>query len=294
MKRKIALINSFLIAVFLTSSLFAKGEVLFTVSSSVTQNAKTLFFSLYLDEEPSKAYVAYLGKRYPFFKKPDGDGYYSLIPTSYYQKPKDTDAVIVYIIDGKKHYLKKLIHIEEGDYKRESLRVDPSKAKLSKRDKRRVAKELKEAKRIYNTYTPTLYITEPFILPIDSKITSDFGNKRVFNSILKSYHSGTDFRAKRGTPIVASNSGRVVLVKNRFFAGNSVIIDHGEGIYSGYYHLSKFAVKKGQMVRRGEVIGYAGATGRVTGPHLHYTIHVGGVCVDPLQFTDVVNEGLFF
>ena len=130
-------------------------------------------------------------------------------------------------------------------------------------------------------------------MPLHSKITSAFGNRRVFNNILKSYHSGTDFRAKKGTPIIASNSGRVVLAKNRFFAGNSIIIDHGQGIYSGYYHLSRFAVKKGDFVQKGEVIGYAGATGRVTGPHLHFTFHVNGNCVDPLHFVKLANENLF-
>jgi hypothetical protein len=289
------MVNRFILLLLLPLSLlFAKGEVIYSTSSSVTANAKTLLFSLYLDQEPQRAYVAYLGKRYPFFKRVSGDGYYSLVPTSYYQKPKDTDAVIVYINDGVKHYIQSLIHIEDGNYKKERLKVNPSKAKLSNKAKKRVARELKEAQKIYNTYTPTLYINEPFMMPLNSKITSAFGNKRVFNNTLKSYHSGTDFRAKTGTPLVAANRGRVVLVKNRFFAGNSVIIDHGHGIYSGYYHMSKFAVKVGQMVEKGELLGYAGATGRVTGPHLHFTIHTGGVCVDPMQFMELVNEGLFY
>ncbi len=282
------------ILLILSLNLFAKDGVIYSQSSSVTENAKSVIFNLFTDKKIDKAYVAYLHKRYPFFKKPSGDGYYSIVPTSYYQKPKDAKAVILYQIDGKKHYITTMLHIEDGRYKSEKLSVNPSKAKFNKSSKIRIAKELKEAKKIYNHYTPKLYIDTPFILPLHSKITSSFGNKRVFNNILKSYHSGVDFRAKTGTPIIASNRGRVVLVKNRFFAGNSVIIDHGEGIYSGYYHLSRFAVKKGQMVEKGEVIGYAGATGRVTGPHLHFTIHTGGVCVDPLQFIEVVNEGLFY
>jgi len=287
------MLNKLFILLFLTITLFAKGEVIYSTSSSVTANAKTVLYSLYLDQKPQKAYVAYLGKRFPFFQKPSGDGYYSLVPTSYYQKPKQADAVIVYI-DDEKHYISTSIHIEDANYKKERLRVDPSKAILSNRDKKRAARELKEAKKIYNTYTPELYIKEPFMMPLTTKITSVFGNKRVFNNTLKSYHSGTDFRAKVGTPLVAANRGKVVLVKNRFFAGNSVILDHGNGIYSGYYHMSKFAVKVGQMVEKGGLLGYAGATGRVTGPHLHFTIHVGGVCVDPMQFIEVVNEGLFY
>jgi len=129
--------------------------------------------------------------------------------------------------------------------------------------------------------------------PLHSKITSAFGNKRLFNGVLKSFHSGTDFRAKTGTPIHTVADGRVVLVKNRFFAGNSVIIDHGQGIYTSYYHLSRFKVRKGEFVKKGQVIGLAGATGRVTGSHLHFTVHINGTLVDPLEFIDTFNE-LFF
>ena len=287
------MITKILLLITIYATLFAKSGAIFAVYDQVTANAKTFMVYLYLDEKPKSAYVAYLGKRYPFFKKPNDDGYYALIPTSYYQKPKDTTATIVYTTD-KKRYLTSQIFIEDAKYKKERLRVDPSKAKFSKKALIRIKKEAKEAKKIYNHYTKKLYFNSPFILPLHSKITSAFGNKRVFNGILKSYHSGTDFRAKMGTPIIASNRGKVVLVKNRFFAGNSVVIDHGEGIYSGYYHLSKFAVKLGDIVEKGQVIGYSGATGRVTGPHLHFTFHVGGVCVDPLQFVKLVNENLFY
>jgi murein DD-endopeptidase MepM/ murein hydrolase activator NlpD len=287
------MIKIFSILLFSFSMLFSKAGVTYSISDTTIANAKTMMFDLSLQERVDKAYVAFLGKRYPFFKKPNGNGYYALVPTSYYQKPKSTKATIVYIIDGEKHYISTPIDIVDAKYKSERLKVNPKKAKFDKAAKIRIAKESKEAKKIYAKYTPTLYINEPFMMPLNSKITSAFGNKRVFNGSLKSYHSGTDFRAKTGTPLVAANRGKVVLVKNRFFAGNSVIIDHGQGIYSGYYHMSKFAVKVGQMVEKGDLLGYAGATGRVTGPHLHYTFHIGGVCVDPMQFTEV-SDFLFY
>ena len=273
--------------------LFAKSNVTYSITDTTIANAKTMLFDLGIDDDIDRAYVAFLGKRYPFFKKPNDGGYYAFVPTSYYQKPKATKATIVYIIDGSKHYISTPIDIVDGHYKSEKLTVNPKKAKFDKAARNRIAKESKEAKKIYTTYTQTLYIKEPFSFPLHSKITSAFGNKRLFNGSLKSYHSGTDFRAKTGTPLIAANRGKVVLVKNRFFAGNSVIIDHGQGIYSGYYHMSKFAVKVGQMVEKGEVLGYAGATGRVTGPHLHYTFHIGGVCVDPMQFMEV-SDFLFY
>ena len=274
-------------------SLFAKGELSYFVSSNEVANAKTIFLDFDPNQEAKCEYVAFLGKRYPLFKMPHSDTCYTFLSTSYYQKPRRAKATIVYKEDDLKRYIPIHIDIIDGHYKSEKLRVNPKKAKFSKSAKIRISRELKEAKKIYNSYTKTLFIDSPFILPLHSKITSAFGNKRVFNNILKSYHSGTDFRAKKGTPIIASNSGRVVLVKNRFFAGNSIIIDHGQGIYSGYYHLSRFAVKKGDFVQKGEVIGFAGATGRVTGPHLHFTFHVNGKCVDPLDFVNFANENSF-
>ncbi len=279
-----------LLSIFLLFySLTASADLNYSFSNTTVANAKSILVTVDGVSDLDRAYVAFLGKRYPFFKKPDLSGYYAILPTSYYQKPKHTKATIVYIIDGQKHYISEDIDIIDGRYKSERLTVNPSKAHFSKQAKIRIARELKEAKKIYNTYTPTLYINAPFEVPLHSKITSVFGNKRIFNGSLKSYHSGTDFRAKTGTPITAANRGRVVLAKNRFFAGNSIIIDHGNGIYSGYYHLSKFKVKVGDMVEQGQVLGLAGATGRVTGPHLHFTFHVSGVCVDPLDFIEVYN-----
>ena len=285
--------KSLLLLMILALPLLAKIEI--EVSNGAVANARTLLLKLRADTaEPKiqRIYAAFEGKRYPFHRNPfeSGRSFYALVPVSYYTKPKESRLVVVHIENGKKFYNSYLIDIYEGDYKSEKLRVVPSRAKISPKNKRRIARERKEAMKIYRTVTPKLYPHEPLSYPMQSKITSDFGNRRLFNGVLKSYHSGTDFRAKTGTPIHAVGAGRVVLVKNRFFAGNSVIIDHGQGIYTSYYHLSRFKVRKGQFVKKGQIIGLAGATGRVTGPHLHFSVRVNGVQVDPLQFIEVFNE----
>ncbi len=281
----------FLFSIFIQ---FLNANVSIELSSSKTANAKTILVKLKADQNEPKiqrAYVAYEGIRYPFYHNrfEKGRSFYALVPTSYYTKPKKTKMVIVYIENKEKFYSSFPISIVDANYKSEKLKVAPSRAKISRKNRVRIAKEQKEAMKIYHTNTQKLYIKEPLAYPMKSKITSLFGNKRVFNGILKSYHSGTDFRAKVGTPIRAVAAGRVVLVKNRFFAGNSVIIDHGEGIYTGYYHMSRFKVHKGQIVHKGQVLGFSGATGRVTGPHLHFSVRVNGVQVDPIQFLDTFN-----
>ena len=270
------------------------SSITYSTSQDSVANAQTILFEINtekLDFPISKAYVAYLGVRYPFYhnSKLGEFGYYALVPTDYRTKPKKKDAVIVYITEGKKHYISVPIMIVKGKYKSETLSVKSSKAKFSKNDSIRIKRELKEAQKIYAKITPKSYIIESFRVPLDSKITSPFGNKRIFNGILKSYHSGTDFRAPTGTPITSSNAGVVVMAKKRFFAGNSVVIDHGRGIYTQYYHMSKLKVKVGEMVEKGQVLGLAGSTGRSTGPHLHFGVKVQGVTVDPMHFLETIN-----
>jgi len=168
-------------------------------------------------------------------------------------------------------------------------KVNAKKVKPPKSEQNRIYKEYLESKKIYATVTKKRYWEKPFLIPLNSKITSYYGNARIFNGSLKSFHSGTDFRAPTGTKLKAINDGVVVVASKRYYSGNAVIIDHGEGIYSSYSHLSKIKVKVGQKVKRAEVIGLSGATGRVTGPHLHFSIIIESKKVDPLDFIKKIN-----
>lgn len=202
-----------------------------------------------------------------------------------YRQSEDID--LVRIVNEKKELVR--LHVRQGDYKKETLSVDPAHVSPPKEALPRIQAEREEAMALYGTFTPTRYWNAPFEFPMQSVITSDFGNARVFNDTLKSYHSGTDFRAAVGTPIVATNEGVVVLAKERYYAGGSVILDHGEGVYSVYYHLSSLPHPVGARVKKGEVVGLSGASGRVTGPHLHFGFMVQGVPIDPLDFIAKVN-----
>jgi murein DD-endopeptidase MepM/ murein hydrolase activator NlpD len=163
--------------------------------------------------------------------------------------------------------------------------VSPPKSVIN-----RIKREYKEAMKIYSTFTTKKLFKHSFSLPLNSKITSDFGTKRIFNNKVKSYHTGIDFKAKMNTKIPAINDGKVVLAKNRYFAGNSVIISHGRGIYSCYYHLNKIKVKKNEFVKKGQIIGLSGMSGRVTGPHLHFTTWLNGVIVNPKVLIELLNQ----
>lgn len=233
-------------------------------------------------------------KEYKVYEHPvDVKKYYALIPISYYEKPSNKTIKLLYKQDAKEMSKTVALEVKDGLYKKETLKVQQSKVTLSQKDKNRAEKEYAEAMKVYNTSTPKSYISSKFIAPMQSKITSEFGKARVYNDTLKGYHSGTDYRASVGTPIVASNDGVIALVEDRFYSGGSVIIDHGHGIYTCYFHMSKFDVKKGQEVKKGETIGLSGNSGRVTGPHLHFSVRVASEQVDPLQLIELLNKNLF-
>jgi len=235
---------------------------------------------------PKDAIITMDNTTYPIHQHPsDTSRKYVLIPIKYRSSLGEKKVTVTYANATKEIAL----HVIQGDYTSEKIHVAPSKVKPNNKQKERTSKEYKEAMSIYHTTTPTLLISKPFISPLNSKITSNFGTARMFNNTLKSFHSGTDFRAKTGTKIKASNDGIVVLAKDRYYAGNSVILNHGHGIYSCYYHLSALHVKVGDKIKQSDVLGLSGQSGRVSGPHLHYAFMVQGVQVNPLEFHNTIN-----
>jgi murein DD-endopeptidase MepM/ murein hydrolase activator NlpD len=128
--------------------------------------------------------------------------------------------------------------------------------------------------------TPKLF-TLPFMRPRPSRVTSTFGSGRVFNGRLSSSHLGIDYRGLAGEPIYAANRGVVALVDSFFLAGNVVYLDHGDGVMTAYFHMTRQEVAVGDTVERGQEIGLVGATGRVTGPHLHWSARFGALTIDP-------------
>jgi murein DD-endopeptidase MepM/ murein hydrolase activator NlpD len=260
------------------------------LSSSKVENANTVLVKIN-GENISKPKLTFQKQNINFYKNPFiSDSYYALLPISYYQKLGKNRIIFSYLKNNKKIFKGLDIEIIDGKYKSEVINVKPSIFKPNKKREERTKKEYKEAMEIYNSSSPEIYWKEDFIYPLNSKITSDFGTKRVYNGQLKSYHGGTDFKAKNNTEIIASNSGIVRISANRFYAGNSIVIDHGQGVYSCYFHLNTMNFKVGDFINKGEVLGLSGSTGRVTGPHLHFTFRINGLQVDPLQAIEVLNN----
>ncbi len=182
------------------------------------------------------------------------------------------------------------LSVSRGDYALERLRVAPQFTRppdsaLVARMAREREKAMAVSQRAHQT--PRLW-SEPFLRPRESRITSGFGHGREFNGVVQSRHMGVDFAGAIGTPVISANRGVVALVDDFYLAGRVVYIVHGGGLVTAYFHLSEALVAAGDTVQRGDTIARVGATGRVTGPHLHWIARYGSVTVNPLSLLDVL------
>lgn len=184
------------------------------------------------------------------------------------------------------------IKLVKYKFAEEKLKVDKRRVFLSKEDLARVVKERKIVSKIYASSPAYPYFDSNFITPLNSFITSTYGSARLFNNKKRTQHLGIDYRAAVGVPIPSANVGRVVLAEDLFYSGNSVIVDHGMGVFTMYGHMSRVDVSVGDKVLRGQVLGLAGMTGRVTGPHLHWGVKVDDNWVDGKSLVDVTTNKL--
>ena len=191
--------------------------------------------------------------------------------------------------DGRMEAREETVRVNDRSFPETRLTVAPRFVELSPEDLERANRESRRLGAIFRTITQEIYWRKEFEVPIPEAEGSNFGHRRVFNEKPRNPHSGTDISAKMGTPIAATNRGRVAVTGDFFFNGNTVIIDHGLGIYSVYLHLSRIVVEEGEIVEKGQVLGLVGATGRVTGPHLHWGFRVQNARIDPFSLTRLSN-----
>jgi murein DD-endopeptidase MepM/ murein hydrolase activator NlpD len=224
----------------------------------------------------------------PLFSVGEGryEGYVG-VPHAY--KPGPAVVTVRYVQDGAPKVVSLGLLILPGGYLEEHLKVEGKHVNPPARTMRRILREQKEVGAVYRRILAKKHWKGPFVLPIDSPFTSPYGTKRLYNGESRNPHTGIDLKATVGTPIVAPAPGEVVMAKNLYFTGGTVIIDHGYGVMTLYAHMSKIRVKKGQLVRTRQLLGLAGATGRVSGPHLHWTTIVNKIKVNPVEFLKVVK-----
>lgn len=182
------------------------------------------------------------------------------------------------------------VTVMQGHFATESLTVKQQFVQPNPEQEARAKAEQQRLREIFDTVTPEPLWKGSFRVPLDGDFKgSNFGKRRVLNGHPGTPHGGMDFPAPTGTPVHAAQSGRVVLAEELYFSGNTVIVDHGLGIYTFYCHFSKIDAKVGEDVVAGTKLGEVGATGRVTGPHLHWALEVQRARVNPLELLEVLK-----
>ena len=206
-------------------------------------------------------------------------------------EPGDHDlALRITAVDGAVESRVHTLPVADKAYPTRHLTVEPRYVEPPPEVAARIEREYLRQTAIFAADTPERLWRGAWVRPVPGRANSRFGSRSVFNGQPRNPHSGADFLAAVGTPVAAPAGGRVVLAGDTYFSGGSVILDHGQGIYSYLAHLSRILVEEGDLVRKGDVVARSGATGRVTGPHLHWTVRLGGARVDPLSVIELLQD----
>lgn len=263
-----------------------------TLSSQEVVRGQTVLFTFSHDAQSYALSLRMESEAFYFLPHPYKKGHqYLLLPIGYDTKSQSKILQFDLLTPaGIQTISLPALTILQGNYKEENLHVAPSKVTLSKKDQIRALKEHEQLRAIYEVTAPNAFGNLGFGLPMETPLTSSFGNARLFNNTLTSYHSGVDFKAQRPMEVYAVAKGTVALNATLFYAGGSVIIDHGDGIFSSYSHLSHSHLVVGSIIEKDALVGLSGQSGRVTGPHLHFGMSILGVKVDPLQLIELLNN----
>lgn len=221
---------------------------------------------------------------FPFYKINEGH-FQTILGVPYRSKIGEAEITVLLKTEDDTFEISEKFQVKSFAYgKDKPLNVDPNTVKPDPATQVIIEEQQKKLDSIYSNSAPAKLWQAPFKAPVAKPvITSKYGNARIYNGELKSFHSGLDYRANETTDLFATNHGIVVLAENLHFTGNTVIIDHGKGLFTIYGHMNKFNSKivVGSPVKKGQLLGRAGRTGRVTGPHLHWGLKIHGELVNP-------------
>jgi len=234
---------------------------------------------------PVYATLSFDGREYIFTAESDDNlQQFALIALGVDVEP-GVYGVVVHLesLDGTRKDIPFKLAVSEKEFPSQKIQVARSFTSPSPAAVKRIKSDKEMLSRIYTVSTPDWLGDGGFIMPLSGGISGVFGARRVFNRGFVSRHRGVDIRSPAGTSVKASNSGEVVLARNLYFSGDTVIIHHGIGLFSIYCHMSKTVVEEGVFVDKGETIGYTGSTGRSTGPHLHWGLRLADTYADPLS-----------
>jgi murein DD-endopeptidase MepM/ murein hydrolase activator NlpD len=246
------------------------------------------YFSVRVDPHAASVQGELRHRTFPFFKAETPGQFGALIGVDMADPPSREDLrVDVSKDDGsleQRHYTVEVLPVrfatQELTVPKNYVDLDDETAKRAEEEQEKILQSLKKV-------TGQKYWDGRFIMPVEGKIAGSFGLRRIINGEPRSQHSGEDIKAPKGTEVLATNEGVVALVGDFFFSGKSIIMDHGLGLYTMYFHLDEVDVAEGERIHKGAVLGKVGATGRATGPHLHWGMRIDGARVNPLSVLNI-------
>ncbi len=248
------------------------------------KQGEVLWIEIPVANPESKVSGVLLKRKIPFFPSTQST-FAALVGIDMQDPPgKQTLRITIQTKQSTDH-LTYSININKEDYAVQHLKLPKNKVDLNAKTLKRVRLEQKEMSAAFHHIGTQPLWESAFLEPVNGTVTGRFGSRRVINGQNKRPHSGEDIAAPKGTPVLAVNTGTVVAAVDHFFSGKGVIIDHGVGLFSMYFHLSEINVQNGQTLHKGEILGKVGATGRATGPHLHWGIRLNGARVNPYALT---------
>ena len=248
------------------------------------QQGSVMFFTVELDRDATSVTGTLLGKRLSFFRGAKPQVWYALGGVDMDAAPGSYDlSVRAVSAHGRVSSSTKNVEVGSGEFKEGAVEVPQNFVTPDAASKKQIAADQLLKNRAFAHLLREPQWSGDFLRPVAAPSTPSFGMSRVFNEELSSQHRGTDFPVKEGATVAASNAGTVVLARELFYEGNCVILDHGQSLMTVYMHLSKIDVKVGDKVKKDQRLGLSGATGRVTGPHLHMGVRWNGAYLNPTK-----------
>lgn len=238
----------------------------------------------------SRVQGTFLGRSLSFFpdtRPEERNGFVGLLGIDLQDEPGIHELSVEVETGARSEAVTYRVEVLKEDFHVERLTLPQNKVDLDKKSLARWKKEQAQVKQLLANDSQTKFWHEGFIEPVAGKRTGIFGSVRIMNGQARNPHNGEDIGAPLGTEVVAANDGVVRLTVDHIFSGKGIFVDHGLGLYSMYFHLSKVLVKEGDLVKAGELIGKVGATGRATGPHLHWGVKLNGARVNPYALLDL-------
>ncbi|MHB8482248.1 MAG: M23 family metallopeptidase [Nitrospiria bacterium] len=249
------------------------------------KQGEVAFLTVSLNQEASGLEGRFLGKKILFNRIAASKNFGTLLGVDLDQSPSDQT-----VTDFQTGEVLATIRILSNQFGRQEINVPGQFVNPSRLQMDRIKRDKEEIHTILSSFSVKRRWQGNFIMPVSGTPKSTFGLRRIFNGEPRNPHTGEDIAAPEKAPVYATNDGVVAGVVNHFFSGNGIIIDHGQGLFTEYFHLYKSEVKKGQKLKKGEEIGLVGKTGRATGPHLHWGMMINGARVNPLSVVHLKLE----